>query len=332
MRDLLEHLFRSNTITEDQARTALLEIVEKKHDLTLVASFLTVFRMRPVTVEELLGFREALLSLCTKVDLGRDDCIDMCGTGGDGKDTFNISTLASFIAAGAGVPIAKHGNYGVSSICGSSHVLESLGVRFHADQDLLRAQLEQSGICFFHAPLFHPAMKEVAPVRRALGIRTIFNLLGPLCNPARVKKQVVGVFSLEIARLYSALLQKTADDYAVVHALDGYDEISLTGPARVIAPRGEEIVSPVHFGADPCKAHDIESGGTIEAAAQIFMHVLDGVGTVPQKQVACANAALAIRLAKPESSYEDSFLEATESVDSGRARECFQKFSELSRK
>jgi len=286
--------------------------------------------MRSITIEELQGFRDALLELCIPVNLEGYNTIDLCGTGGDGKDTFNISTLASFVTAGADVKVTKHGNYGVSSACGSSNVLEHLGVKFSNDNDFLKTSLDKAGICVLHAPLFHPAMKNVAPIRRDLGVKTFFNMLGPMVNPAFPKNQMVGVFSLELLRMYSYLYQNTDKNYSIIHALDGYDEISLTGDAKVINNNTEQILTPNDFGVNSLNQGDIYGGDSIESAANIFVNILNGKGTEAQNNVVCANAALAISTVK-NTSVENSFSMAKESLQSGQAKLKFKTLVELSK-
>ena len=232
MKDILNRLINHETISKEEARNVLVNISAGKYNHSQIAAFLTVYMMRSITLEELEGFRDALLEMCLSTDLAQYDPIDLCGTGGDGKDTFNISTLACFVTAGAGVKVAKHGNYGVSSGCGSSNVMEHLGIKFSNEQDFLKRSMDEAGICFLHAALFHPAMKNVAPIRKELGVKTFFNMLGPMVNPAFPKNQVVGVFSLELARMYAYLYQKTDKNFTILHALDGYDEISLTGNTK----------------------------------------------------------------------------------------------------
>ena len=287
--------------------------------------------MRSITIEELQGFRDALLELCIPVELDHYNTIDLCGTGGDGKDTFNISTLASFVTAGSGIHVTKHGNYGVSSACGSSNVMEHLGVKFRNNTDFLKQCLDKAGICVLHAPLFHPAMKNVAPIRRELGVKTFFNMLGPMVNPAFPKNQLVGVFSLELLRLYSYLYQNTSKNYTIVHALDGYDEVSLTGPAKVVQNASEQILNASSFGLENLKQQDIHGGNSIENSAKIFMHILQGQGTDAQNNVVCANAALAISTVN-KSSIEDSFHLAMDSLLSGKALNSFNALIELSKK
>ena len=329
MKAVLEKLIQYETLTQAEAKAVLMDIGQGQCNSHQIAAFLTTFMMRTVTVEELSGFRSALLDLCVAIDLSAYNPIDLCGTGGDGKDTFNISTLASFVTAGAGVKVAKHGNYGVSSSCGSSNVMEHLGVKFSNDAVFLEQSIDQAGICILHAPLFHPAMKHVAPVRRELGLKTFFNMLGPLVNPAFPKQQMVGVFNLELLRIYSYLLEETEQRYSIIHALDGYDEISLTGEAKVASNNGTFLVDAKTFGLTPLQATDIGGGESVEDAAQIFMNVLSGQSTQAQRQVVCANAAVAISTAK-EISLQDGFAAAEESLDSGRALSALQTLQKLS--
>ncbi|WNJ21514.1 anthranilate phosphoribosyltransferase [Pontibacter sp. G13] len=326
MKETLAHLFAHKYLTRAQSRELLLNIAKGDvYPLSQVAAFLTVFNMRTIKVEELAGFRDAMLELCIRVDLSAYDPIDLCGTGGDGKNTFNISTLASFIAAGAGVSVAKHGNYGVSSACGSSHVIEYLGGKFTNDSSHLHQLMEESNICFLHAPLFHPAMKHVAPIRRELGIRTFFNMLGPLVNPAFPKQQVTGVFSLELARLYGYLFQETDTRYVILHALDGYDECSLTGSCKVFSKTGESLLTPQDFGYAALDPTELHGGDTIPEAAEIFMGVLQNEGTHAQEAAVLANAGMAIMCAKGVSREEGIAL-AKESLDSGKALSTFKRF------
>ncbi len=248
MKEELEYLFEHKTLTKSKAKELLVNIAEGAYNASQLASFLTIYIMRSITVEELEGFRDALLELCLRIDLSDFDTIDLCGTGGDGKDTFNISTIASFVVAGAGIKVAKHGNYGVSSSCGSSNVIQHLGYKFTNDEEMLKRQIDSAGICFLHAPLFHPAMKNIAPIRKEMGVKTFFNMLGPMVNPSNPKNQLVGVFNLELARLYSYLYQTSDKRYVILHTLDGYDEISLTGDFKLISNDGEFLLSPEDLG------------------------------------------------------------------------------------
>jgi anthranilate phosphoribosyltransferase len=318
MKQTLNYLFQGHTLTKEQAKNALISIGKGAVNNSHITAFLTVFMMRTITVEELDGFRTALLELCQKVDLSAYQTIDMCGTGGDGKDTFNISTLASFVVAGAGIKVAKHGNYGVSSGCGSSNVLESLGVVFTNEEAKLQEQIEKAGICFLHAPLFHPAMKHVAPVRKELGLKTFFNMLGPLVNPSFPTYQLVGVYSLEVARLYNYLLQGSTHNYTIVRSLDGYDEVSLTGDFKIITKDGEQLLSPKRIGMQQITQEQLHGGATVEESAKIFMQVLNGNGTDAQNAVVLANAAYGIKTAKGIS-LEDALATAKKSLQSGAA-------------
>ncbi|MEK9602890.1 MAG: anthranilate phosphoribosyltransferase [Flavobacteriaceae bacterium] len=329
MKDILNRLTQHHNLELKEAENILIGIAEGKYNPSQVASFLTIFMMRSITLEELEGFRKALLQLCIAIDLSEFSPIDLCGTGGDGKDTFNISTLASFVTAGAGVKVAKHGNYGVSSGCGSSNVLEALGIKFSNDVDFLKRCIDQAGICNLHAPLFHPAMKNVAPIRKALGVKTFFNMLGPLVNPAFPKHQLTGVFNLELARLYGYLFQKTDQNFTILHALDGYDEISLTGPAKAIRNNGESLINPQDFGVSTLTAKQISGGNSIPSSAAIFTTVLDGKGTEAQNHVVCANAAMAIATAT-DCTPKEGFIKALESLLSGRAAKSFKTLQKIS--
>ena len=308
----------------------IINIAEGQYNTSQIASFLTVYMMRSINLEELEGFRSALLELCIAIDLSEFDTIDLCGTGGDGKDTFNISTLSSFVTAGAGVKVTKHGNYGVSSGCGSSNVLEALGVKFSNDQDFLKRCVDQAGICILHAPLFHPAMKNVAPVRRELGVKTFFNMLGPLVNPAFPKNQSTGVFNLELARLYHYLFQKTDTIFTILYALDGYDEISLTGPTKAFSKNSEGILTSQDFGVLPLEASQIAGGDNVESSANIIMNVIQNKGTQAQQEVVCANAGMAIATALDLSPI-DGFEKAKESLLSGKAFEALTQLQNLSK-
>lgn len=314
MKEILAHLFEYKSFSRKEAYDILTNIATGKYDTHQIASFMTIYGMRSIRVEELGGFRDAMYDLCHKLDFNGYDLIDMCGTGGDGKNTFNISTLASFVVAGAGYKVAKHGNVGVSSGCGSSNVMESLGYTFSADKDVLQKQLEEANICFLHAPLFHPAMKTVAPIRRALGVKTFFNMLGPLTNPANPKFQSVGVFSLELARLYAYLYQQTEKQYSIIHSLDGYDEISLTGDFKIINNAGENYYTVEEIGFSPVAAKDLAGGEQVDESAKTFRTIIQGEGTDVQNNVVLTNAAFAIKTFHPEKSFGDCYYEAEESL------------------
>lgn len=330
MKILLNRLINHETITKEEAREALVNISNGEYNQSQIAAFLTVYMMRSITIEELEGFRDALLELCLAVDLSSYNAIDLCGTGGDGKDTFNISTIASFITAGAGIKVAKHGNYGVSSVSGSSNVMEHLGIKFSADPGFLEKCIDEAGICVLHAPLFHPAMKNVAPIRKSLAVKTFFNMLGPMVNPAFPPHQLVGVFSLELARMYGYLYQNTEKNFTIVHSLDGYDEISLTCPAKTISNSSEGMLEATDFGVEKLKPNEIEGGGTIISSAEIFLDILNGKGTKAQQNVVCANAGLAIATARNLSPRE-GFQIAEESLRSGNALMALKKLQELSK-
>lgn len=329
MKDILNKLFAHKTLNREEAKNILLEISSGTHNHSHVTSFLTVYMIRNITVEELEGFRDALIDLCISIDLKKYNTIDLCGTGGDNKDTFNISTLSAFVTAGAKVNVSKHGNYGVSSSCGSSNVLEFLGIKFSNNKDFLKKSIEKSGICILHAPLFHPAMKNVAPIRKELGLKTFFNILGPLVNPSFPKNQIVGVFNLELARLYSYLFQKTNKNYAIIHSLDGYDEISLTGNVKIITRNEENIFSPQDLSLQKLNSKSINGGDTIKESAKIFMDILQNKGTKSQNQVIFANAGLAISTVL-NTSISEGIEKAKESLKTNKALEAFNKLKNLS--
>ena len=329
MKAILNQLIQHEPLSKEQARKVIIDIAEGQYNTSQIASFLTVFMMRSISLEELEGFRSALLELCISVDLSEFNAIDLCGTGGDEKNTFNISTLSAFVTAGAGVKVTKHGNYGVSSGCGSSNVLEALGIRFSNEIDFLKRSVDQAGICILHAPLFHPAMKNVAPVRKELGVKTFFNMLGPLVNPAFPKYQLTGVFNLELARLYYYLFQKTETRFTVLHALDGYDEISLTGATKAFSNEGERVLAPQDFGVSAHKATAIAGGDNITSSATIFMDILHNRGSQEQQNVVCANAGMAIATVEALSPIQ-GFEKAKESLASGQALSAFKTLQQLS--
>jgi anthranilate phosphoribosyltransferase len=324
MKEILNRLFEYKSLDRATAKEILSNLAQGKYNNSEMAAFLTVYLMRSITVEELTGFREAMLELCVQVDIRDYDAIDLCGTGGDGKDTFNISTLASFIVAGAGQKVAKHGNNSVSSVCGSSNVLAYFGYEFTNNRDILRRSLDESSICYLHAPLFHPAMKNVAPVRKDLGVKTFFNMLGPMVNPSFPKKQMTGVFSLELARLYAYLFQQTDTDFMVVYSLDGYDEVSLTGDFKILTKNDEQIVGPEDLGLHTFDASELSGGNTVEDAAKIFLSVLENHSTRAQKEVAIANAGMALYCADSTLGLRGAVEKARESLESGNAMKSFK--------
>jgi anthranilate phosphoribosyltransferase len=330
MKNILNRLINHETLSKEEAKSVLINISNGSYNPSQIASFLTVYMMRSISIDELSGFREALLELCIRVDLSAYNSIDLCGTGGDGKDTFNISTLASFVTAGAGIKVAKHGNYGVSSISGSSNVMENLGVKFSNDAQFLEKCIDQAGICILHAPLFHPAMKNVAPIRKELAVKTFFNMLGPMVNPSFPKNQLVGVFNLELARMYAYLYQNTTTNFTILHSLDGYDEISLTGSTKVISKKQEMMINPEDFNISKLNPIDIQGGTTIEQSAAMFVEILSGKGTISQNNVVCANAAMAISTVNNKTLIE-SFEMAKESLISGKGLECLKQLQELSK-
>jgi len=329
MKETLNKLTLHKTLSRLEAKEILINISKGDYNNSQVASFLTVFMIRDITLNELEGFKEALLELCISVDLSDYNTIDLCGTGGDNKDTFNISTLSAFVTAGAGIKVAKHGNYGVSSSCGSSNVMENLGIKFSNNEDYLRKCIEKSGICILHAPLFHPAMKHVAPIRKELGLKTFFNMLGPLVNPSFPKNQIVGVFSLELARVYAYLFQKTDKNFSIIHSLDGYDEISLTGGVKIISNGSEEILYPEDFKLNKLESKSIIGGRSIKESAEIFMSVLSNQSTESQKKVVVANSALAISTSTGVS-IEEGINRAKESLNSKNALKAFNTLKKLS--
>ena len=319
MNNVPNKLFEHQKLSESEAYTVLTRIGNNEFNPSQIAAFLTIFLMRNISADELSGFQKALLDLCLKIDFSEFNTIDVCGTGGDGKDTFNISTLAAFVVAGAGYKVAKHGNYGVSSSCGSSNVLEHLGYEFTNNESVLKRQLDTANFCMMHAPLFHPAMKNVAPIRKELGIKTFFNMLGPLVNPSNPQNQLVGVFNLEIARIYNYMLQKSGKNYSILHSLDGYDEISLTGKFKQYSNTSEVLLSPEQIGFPQHSQEAIFGGNTIKDAATIFTNVLENKGTQSQQNVVLANASHAIHCLEPSKTLQDCIFIAKESLASGKA-------------
>ena len=324
MREVLQTLHNHRILSREEAKNMLTQISKGDLNKSQIASFLTIFLMRKITIEELAGFRDALLELCIPVDLAEYDPIDLCGTGGDGKNTFNISTIASFVVAGSGIKVAKHGNYGVSSTSGSSNVIEKLGFSFTNDIYKIKSQIETANICFLHAPLFHPAMKLVAPIRKELGVKTFFNMLGPMVNPSKPKKQIVGVYSLELLRLYKYLYQQTDKDYSIIYSLDGYDEISLTSDFRIVSNNEDRLMTPEEYDFQELKQEQLFGGNTVEESAKIFLKIISGDGSKAQNNVVIVNAATAIKVATGNS-LEDSISLASESLKSGKAYESLKQ-------
>jgi anthranilate phosphoribosyltransferase len=329
MKKLLQYLFEHKTLTREQASEVLVDISQGKYNEHEITSFVTVFLMRSITIDELMGFRDALLSLAVKINIGVEDTIDIVGTGGDGKDTFNISTLACFIVAGAGQPVVKHGNYGASSVSGASNVMEQLGYIFKNEESVLAKEVKEAGICFLHAPLFHPALKTVGPIRRNIGVRTFFNMLGPIVNPAQPKYQLIGVYNLEMARIYNYVLQGLGKDFTLIHSLDGYDEIALTTDTKVITNKGEYIMTPYQLGKKKVFSEELHGGKTVEEAAGIFKKIIQGKGTWSQNAVVLSNAAMALFVTGKYKTYELAFQAAVTSLETGAAYKSLEKLISL---
>ena len=325
MKAILNRLYHHEKLSRSEAKIVLIDIASEKYNEAHLASFMTVFMMRPITVDELSGFRDALKELSIKINLSDYNTIDIVGTGGDGKDTFNISTLTSFIVAGTGQKVAKHGNYSVSSQSGSSDMLASFGYQFTNDESILRAHLEKANICFLHAPKFHPAMKAVGPTRKALALKTFFNMLGPLVNPSSPKNQLLGTFNLEIARLYNYILQEEDVNYGIIHALDGYDEISLTSGFKLFTKNGEQLVNPEDLGQKRIQQSEIFGGNSVSDAAKIFKTIIEGNGTEAQNNVVLTNAAFALKIIDETKSFETAFSQAKDSLFGLKAKQTLEK-------
>ena len=329
MKKILQYLFEHKTLSREEAKEILIQISQGQYSEHEVTSFVTVFLMRSITIQELMGFRDALLSLAVRVNLGADDAIDIVGTGGDGKDTFNISTLACFIVAGTGQKVIKHGNYGASSVSGASNVMEKMGYIFKNEEASLTNEVKEAGICFLHAPLFHPALKAVGPMRRNIGVRTFFNMLGPIVNPAQPKYQLIGVYNVEMARIYNYVLQSLEKDFTLIHSMDGYDEISLTADTKVVTNKGEFIKSPIELANLKLTQESLHGGDTVDAAAAIFKNILEGKGTEAQNAVVLANAAMALMVTGKYERYEAAFEAASTSLKTGAANQALQKLISL---
>lgn len=324
MKQILNELIDNRSLSKETAHRVLVDLASGKFNMSQTASFMTVYMMRSITVDELQGFRDAMLELCVPA-LFDQPVMDVCGTGGDGKNTMNLSTLSSFVVAAAGQPVAKHGNYGVSSACGSSNLLEYFGYKFTNDIDELKRSLDRANICFMHAPLFHPAMKNVAPIRKDLGVKTFFNMLGPMVNPSFPKRQLVGVFSLELARQYGYLYQNTDKDFLILHSLDGYDEVSLTGAFKYFFNDGERIATPGELGLPTINYEDIKGGATVQESATLFMNVLEGKGTEEQHAAVIANSAMALYCVNRGEGLLTAVEKAEHALRSGKALESFKK-------
>jgi len=329
MKQILYRLFEHQYLERDEARRILQNIAEGQYNDAQIASLITVFLMRNISVEELSGFRDALLEMRLPVDLSDYRPIDIVGTGGDGKNTFNVSTASCFVVAGAGYHVVKHGNYGATSVSGASNVMEQHGVKFTTDVNQLRRSLEKSNIAYLHAPLFNPALKAVASVRKALGVRSFFNMLGPLVNPIKPAYQLLGVYNLPLLRLYNYTYQESNTRFAVVHSLDGFDEISLTSEFKVATPEKEKLYTPEMLGFRRCTEAELDGGNTVQEAAKIFDAVLENTATDAQKNCVIANSAFAIQVICPEKKIETCIAEARESLENGKALRVFKRFLEI---
>jgi anthranilate phosphoribosyltransferase len=329
MKEILYRLFEHAYLGRQEARLILQNIAQGVYSEAQIASLITVYLMRGISVEELAGFRDALLEMRIPVDLGDYEAIDIVGTGGDGKNTFNISTAACFTVAGAGYKVVKHGNYGATSVSGASNVIEGHGVKFTTDIDKLRRSIEKCGVAYLHAPLFNPALKAVAAVRKSLAVRSFFNMLGPLVNPAVPKYQLLGVYNLALLRLYSYVYQESGVRFGVVHSLDGYDEVSLTSEFKVALPDSEKLYTPEELGFVRSTEPDLFGGDTPQAAAKIFDNVLQGSATPPQRDCVIANAAFAIQVLRPDKHIDECIRQASHSLASGAALKAFKLFVEV---
>jgi anthranilate phosphoribosyltransferase len=328
MKNLLRDLYNHKIMSKEESKAALISLTDGSANSSQISSFLTVFLLRDITSEELDGFREAMIELSIDVDIDGDELIDLCGTGGDGKDTFNISTISSFVVAGSGIKVAKHGNYGVSSSCGSSNIISHLGHEFSNDISSLKYSLDKSNICFLHAPLFHPSLKNISPVRIELGVKTFFNMLGPMVNPIQPKSQLVGVFNSNIFRLYSHIYSKTNKSYCIVHSIDGYDEVSLTGSFKLFSNNQDLMLEPKDLGFNVIDSVKLSGGKNIKESSKIFLDILKNKGTSEQVDAVLANSGLAIYCAKKLNSIKDGIEIARESLESGKAYNCLKLFIE----
>ncbi|MCF8326522.1 MAG: anthranilate phosphoribosyltransferase [Leadbetterella sp.] len=318
MKTYLSKLLSAQTLSSEEAKNAILQIGSGEINPSQIAAFLMGIQQKGIAVDELKGFREGMLELAIEIDLNEFDAMDVCGTGGDGKDTFNISTTSAFLVAGAGQNVAKHGNHGVSSSVGSSTVLEHLGVKFTNDSNFLRSKIEKAGICYLHAPLFHPAMRFVGPIRKELGIKTFFNILGPLMNPAKVQKQLSGVFDITTFELYKELFKTSETRFGVVHALDGYDEVSLTGNFRLAENSSDNVINPNEIGMELVDDQELNGGNSLEESAKIMLNILKNQGTKAQTNTVLTNAGIALGIAR-EITIEEGISQAKESLESGMA-------------
>lgn len=326
MKQILNRLFEHQSLTRAEAAEVMTNIAVGKYNNEQIAAFISVYLMRSIELDEVIGFRDALLNTAVKVDLSEFHPIDIVGTGGDGKNTFNISTCACFVLAGAGYNVAKHGNYGATSVSGSSNVLEYYGAKFTNEESVLKKSIEKSGFAYLHAPIFNPAMKNVAPVRKNLGVRTFFNVLGPLISPVQPQYQCLGTYSLKMMRLYNYIYQNLGVNYSIVHSLDGYDEISLTDNFKIINNSGEYILSPEKVGMKKIEQSELFGGETVDEAAKIFLNVLENKASEAQINTVVINAAFAIQTICPEKTIEQCTIEALEVIKNEKAKMAFEKF------
>ena len=329
MKQILNQLFNHESLTREEAAEVMTNIAAGKYNDAQIAAFISVYLMRSIELDEVIGFRDALLNLAIPMDLSEFDPLDIVGTGGDGKNTFNISTCSCFAVAGAGYKVAKHGNYGATSVSGSSNVLEYFGAKFTTDIDVIKRSLDEAGFAYLHAPLCNPAMKNVAPVRKGLGVRTFFNVLGPLISPVKPQYQCLGVYNLKMMRLYNYIYQNLGVQFSIVHSLDGYDEVSLTDNCKVMSNFGEFIYTPEQLGYNTLKQEELWGGDAVNEAAQIFMSVLENNATNAQRDAVIINSAFAIQTRNPYKPLEQCKDEAAESLKSGSAKRAFEKFVEI---
>lgn len=330
MKEVLNKMLNHEELSRTETRDIIVGITKDEFSTEQITALLTGLQMRGVTVDELLGFRDGILATGVKAILDCDKYIDVVGTGGDRKNTFNISTTSCFVIAGAGYKVAKHGNYAATSVSGASNVIHHHGVKFTADIDKLNRSINEAGIVYLHAQLFASAMKFVGPIRKALQFPTVFNLLGPLVNPSQPKAQLLGVANLDQMRLYRQVYQKLGIDYGIINSIDGYDEISLTGDFKVATNNYERVFSPADLGFVPATPEELVGGANEDEAAEIFDAVLENRALPAQKNVVLANAAFGIQvMEKGKKSIEECLEIARESIDSGKALATFRKFAEI---
>ena len=330
MKDILNRMLNHEELTREETKNILVGITKSEYPNEQITALLTALQMRGITVDELLGFRDGILETGVPVPLDCDRYIDVVGTGGDRKNTFNISTTSCFVIAGAGYKVAKHGNYAATSTSGASNVIANHGVMFTDDIDKLNRCINECGIIYLHAQLFAKAMKFVGPIRKALQFPTCFNLLGPIVNPSKPQCQLLGVANLDQMRLYNNVYQKIGIDYGIVNSIDGYDEISLTGDFKVTTNCYERIFNPSDLGFGITKPEELRAGADEKEAKEIFDNVLANTALPAQKNVVLANAAFGIQvLEKGKKDIAECVEIARESIDSGKALATFKKFVEL---